>query len=67
MKALVRWPPDPGPSPKSLKRGKPQKRLQKGATGKAVRKGPRQGDSNVLQRWLLKEKEGLFPLPYLSI
>ena len=58
LKALVMWPPDPEPSPKSLMKGKPQKRLQRGASGKATRDGPRQGGSNVLKKWLQREKEG---------
>ena len=48
----------PRTQPWEPQESKPQKRLQKLATGKAGREGPRQGGSNVLQRWLQKEKEG---------
>ena len=58
LKALARWPPDPGTGSGSPKRWKPQKRLQRAAPGKAKREGTGMGDSNVLQKWLLREKEG---------
>ena len=58
LKALVKWPPDPEPSPKSLKKGKLRKRLQRGTSDKATRDGPRQEGSNVLKKWLQREKEG---------
>ena len=66
-KALERWPPDPGPSPGSLKIGKPRKRLQKLAPRKAGREGTSQGDSNVFQRWLQREKHGSEATPALGL
>ena len=58
LKALARWPLDPGPSFGSPMRWKPKKRLQRPAPGKIQKEGTGVGDSNVLQRWLQREKEG---------
>ena len=55
---MVKWPPDPEPGPKSNKKGKLRKRLQRGASGKVTRDGPGQEGSNVLKKWLQREKEG---------
>ena len=58
LKALERWPLDPSPSPGSLKKKKPMKRLQKLYPAKEVREGIGVGGRNVLQKWLQREKEG---------
>ena len=58
LKALARWPLDPGPGSESPKRWKRKKRLQRSAPGKVKKEGTGVGDSNVLQRWLQREKEG---------
>ena len=55
LKALEKWPPDPGPSSGSPKRGKPRKRLQRVTTGKE----DREGSGGILRKWLRKEKQGL--------
>ena len=39
LKALERWPPDPSPSPGSLKKRKLMKRLEKLTPAKEVREG----------------------------
>ena len=58
LKALARWPPDPGTGSGSPKRWKPQKRLQRTVSGKDKRGQTGMEDNNVLQRWLLREREG---------
>ena len=58
LKALERWPPDPGSSPGGLKKRNSMKRLQKLTPGKETREGRSVGDRNVLQRWLQRETEG---------
>ena len=58
LKALERWPPDPGSGSKSPKRGKPRKRLQRQATGKDKKEAKVTADIGVLQRWLQREKQG---------
>ena len=58
LKALERWPPDPGSGSESPKRWKPKKRLQKSAPMKGTKERKEGGDFNVLKKWLQKEKEG---------
>ena len=58
LKALARWPPDPGSGSKGPKRGKPKKRLQRQATGKDKKEAMAEADIGVLQRWLQREKQG---------
>ena len=58
LKALARWPLDPGTGSGSPKRWKPQKRLQRTVSGKDKRGQIGMEDNNVLQRWLLREREG---------
>ena len=55
LKALERWPPDIGNRTESPKRGKSKKRLQRSALGKEER----EGSSEVLKKWLQKERKGL--------
>ena len=55
LKALEMWPPDPGLSSGSPKRGKPRKRLQRLTPGRE----DRGGSGGVLQRWLLKKSKDL--------
>ena len=56
LKALKRWPPDPGSGSKSPMRGKPMKRLKNQATGKEKKEGKVGADIGVLHRWLQREK-----------
>ena len=59
LKALERWPPDPGSGSKSPMRGKPMKRLKTQAAGKDKKERKAGEDIGVLQRWLQREKKSL--------
>ena len=59
LKALARWPPDPGSGSKSPMRGKPMKRLKTQAAGKDKKERKAGEDIGVLQRWLQREKKSL--------
>ena len=54
LKALERWPPDTKTGTKSPNRGRPMKRLQGAAQGKAAK----EGKESVLQKWLRRENQG---------
>ena len=61
VKALERWPPDPGLSSGGLKKSRPIKRLQKATPAKDIREGRGKGGKglNILERWLQRETQGL--------